>query len=205
MATGALAKSGEGRRGTWYQWAVPFSCGSNPADLNGAVRGTYAVAIEILNAGPHEVMLSKHVALSSPAATPAPAAEPIRDALPAGQAFQVDCEEIVDSLFALELSVPVPSFLQGWLVVRAHAPLDVALTQTASGETGEVSVDVESIEPRPIRHRHIHYGDHGGDRDRKVEVCHVPPGNPSKAHTIRVGESAVGAHLGHGDSVGSCD
>ena len=38
----------------------------------------------------------------------------------------------------------------------------------------------------------------------KVVICHVPPGNPSNAHTISVSESAVPAHLAHGDSIGAC-
>jgi len=38
----------------------------------------------------------------------------------------------------------------------------------------------------------------------KVEICHVPPGNPGNAHTIRVSQSAVPAHLAHGDSLGPC-
>jgi hypothetical protein len=37
------------------------------------------------------------------------------------------------------------------------------------------------------------------------EICHVPPGNPSNAHTIWVGASAVPAHLRHGDYAGPCD
>jgi len=39
----------------------------------------------------------------------------------------------------------------------------------------------------------------------KIAVCHIPPGNPSKAHTITVGERAVDRHLAHGDEIGSCD
>jgi hypothetical protein len=39
----------------------------------------------------------------------------------------------------------------------------------------------------------------------KVEVCHVPPGNPAREHTIVVGTPAVAAHLAHGDRVGSCE
>ena len=38
----------------------------------------------------------------------------------------------------------------------------------------------------------------------KVCLCHIPPGNPAGAHTICVGSSAVRAHLGHGDTLGSC-
>jgi hypothetical protein len=42
--------------------------------------------------------------------------------------------------------------------------------------------------------------------ERKVTICHVPPGNPPNAHTITIGESAVPAHLANhaGDSLGAC-
>lgn len=40
--------------------------------------------------------------------------------------------------------------------------------------------------------------------ETQVTLCHVPPDNPGNAHTISVGESAVGAHLAHGDRLGSC-
>ena len=35
-----------------------------------------------------------------------------------------------------------------------------------------------------------------------VPVCHRPPGNPANAHVINVGESALPAHLMHGDVPG---
>ena len=35
----------------------------------------------------------------------------------------------------------------------------------------------------------------GGDHGEKVTLCHIPPGNPSKAHIISVGAPAVDAHL----------
>ena len=41
--------------------------------------------------------------------------------------------------------------------------------------------------------------DLGPPPDNKVLICHVPPGDPSDFHTIRVGEKAVAAHLAHGD------
>lgn len=39
---------------------------------------------------------------------------------------------------------------------------------------------------------------------KKVTICHIPPGNPSNAHTISVGASALDAHLAHGDTEGEC-
>ncbi len=37
-----------------------------------------------------------------------------------------------------------------------------------------------------------------------VSICHVPPGNPGNAHDIRIDDSAVPAHMAHGDSMGTC-
>jgi len=40
---------------------------------------------------------------------------------------------------------------------------------------------------------------------RKTTICHVPPGNPSNAHTLCVGNAAVAAHMAqHHDTVGPC-
>lgn len=47
-------------------------------------------------------------------------------------------------------------------------------------------------------------GDWDGDRDGKMTICHIPPGNRSARHTISVSESAWAAHRGHGDQRGAC-
>lgn len=44
----------------------------------------------------------------------------------------------------------------------------------------------------------------GGD-DKWVTLCHIPPGNHDRAHTITVGRPAVAAHLKHGDTLGACE
>ena len=41
--------------------------------------------------------------------------------------------------------------------------------------------------------------------ETKVEVCHIPPGNPDNFHTITISENALSAHLAHGDLGGACD
>ncbi len=38
----------------------------------------------------------------------------------------------------------------------------------------------------------------------KAVVCHAPPGKPENRHTIEVGQSAVSAHMAHGDTLGPC-
>jgi Tol biopolymer transport system component len=45
-------------------------------------------------------------------------------------------------------------------------------------------------------------GDDGGDK--KITICHIPPGNPENAHEITISESALPAHLAHGDYAGAC-
>jgi hypothetical protein len=43
------------------------------------------------------------------------------------------------------------------------------------------------------------------DGDKRVTICHVPPGNPDNAQTLVVGAPAVPAHLAHGDHLGPCE
>jgi hypothetical protein len=43
------------------------------------------------------------------------------------------------------------------------------------------------------------------DAVNKTTICHIPPGNPSNAHTLCVGNAAVRAHMeNHGDPIGEC-
>ena len=43
-----------------------------------------------------------------------------------------------------------------------------------------------------------------GKKLNKVELCHVPKGNPGNSHTICVSPNAVGKHLAHGDMLAAC-
>jgi hypothetical protein len=43
------------------------------------------------------------------------------------------------------------------------------------------------------------------DSEGKVDICHIPPGNPANAHTINVSVNAIPAHLAHGDFLGTCE
>jgi len=37
------------------------------------------------------------------------------------------------------------------------------------------------------------------DSQGKVDICHIPPGNPDNAHMINVSVNAIPAHIAHGD------
>lgn len=39
---------------------------------------------------------------------------------------------------------------------------------------------------------------------QQVTLCHRPPGNPSNAQTITVGQPAAQNHFAHGDTPGPC-
>lgn len=39
----------------------------------------------------------------------------------------------------------------------------------------------------------------------KVDICHIPPGNPNNPQDLSVSVSSVQAHLAHGDRLGSCN
>jgi len=38
----------------------------------------------------------------------------------------------------------------------------------------------------------------------KIEICHIPPGNPDNAHTITIPAGNLSGHLAHGDVEGPC-
>ena len=38
----------------------------------------------------------------------------------------------------------------------------------------------------------------------KIAICHIPPDDPTARHSIMVPETAVAAHLTHGDVAGAC-
>ena len=52
-----------------------------------------------------------------------------------------------------------------------------------------------------------HDGEGGAETDEaeKVEVCHMPPGNPANAHTISVDNDSFDDHVAHGDTEGPCE
>ena len=191
-----LASAGGGKA---QQFSVPFSCGSSEGG-GGAVPGDYRTRISALNVSDSEAQARIRVALTEPRNG---RSEWVRVALRPGAARSIDCEAIRDDLFMfpeqdLMADLVAPRFFEGFLVIQVHGLLEVVAHYTASGQ-GEVSSQMTSIEGRPARIPKPRKGEEG------YEICHIPPGNPSNAHTIEVEDGAVDAHLRHGDHRGECD
>ncbi|MCB0400723.1 MAG: hypothetical protein KDD41_01445 [Flavobacteriales bacterium] len=47
-------------------------------------------------------------------------------------------------------------------------------------------------------------GNTSGGSNKKITICHIPPGNTGNPQTIEIPESAWAAHEAHGDTKGSC-
>ncbi|PKP47334.1 MAG: hypothetical protein CVT95_05825 [Bacteroidetes bacterium HGW-Bacteroidetes-12] len=43
-----------------------------------------------------------------------------------------------------------------------------------------------------------------GNGNKKITICHYPPGNTSNPQTIEIPQSAWAAHQAHGDTLGEC-
>jgi hypothetical protein len=72
----------------------------------------------------------------------------------------------------------------------------------------EVLVDSVGISPlllRTNKFTNVSAGTiHIGPTNNMVTICHIPPGDPTHPITITIDQSAVAAHLAHGDNLGSC-
>lgn len=68
-----------------------------------------------------------------------------------------------------------------------------------------IDAEVNSVTPIRIDESSNDSGQSQDDNATpQVSICHYPGGNPENAHTITIAESALPAHLEHGDSEGMC-
>jgi hypothetical protein len=99
--------------------------------------------------------------------------------------------------FALTIALAVAFSLTGGIGYASSAVKGgtTALTDLVSGKGSKKPAKAKSSQAK---------GSGKDQYEHKVLICHRPPGNPDKAHTISVDEHAVPAHLAHGDTLGPC-
>ena len=140
-----------------FSYAAPVTCGFDP---DGAfariVPGQYATTVNVYNPSRRPVLISRRLSLTFPDAQggAGPEAGLVSPALvsklEAGAALQVDCGEIPAEFFG---DLPLPPYIQGFLVLEASSPLDVAAVTTvamvdAMGGMEAQSIDVQLIPGR---------------------------------------------------------
>lgn len=69
---------------------------------------------------------------------------------------------------------------------------------TVAGSTDVLAYEIKLQNPTtgPV--------DPEGTGGQPITICHIPPGNPARARTLTVDESAWPAHQAHGDTEGAC-
>ncbi len=178
-------------------YVVEFACGTSDSGVEGEVDVTYATSITVANLHEEPALTRMRVNRTGP--EPA-TSDVVEQLVPAGGARRFDCTSIVDGLFTMgESDEGDLGVVHGLLVIKSRSRLHVVARNTAVSESGSVAIDISEIAGTTLEHRRKKT-----DEEQTVEICHVPPGNPSNRHTISVGRPAVGAHLGHGDTEGAC-
>lgn len=75
-------------------------------------------------------------------------------------------------------------------------------TQTTTTTTQTTDDKTQGKNGNPSENKNT---DNGGDKkEEQVTICHQPPGKPDERKTMTVPQSAVKAHLAHGDVMGEC-
>jgi hypothetical protein len=199
LALVTTAPAGADEREQLYQYAAKFACGSSDGSAPLAA-GDYATALNVRNPTDQVVRLRvKVMPTYIGELVPAPVIESEDSnmrgvfSLQPYEARGVGCEEILD-----RVRDAGDELVEGFVVILARRSLDVVAVYTANGD-GEVAMDVEPVAERLVQRQWDGY------EEGKVEICHLPPGNPDNAHTIEVDLSALPAHLGHGDYKGECE
>ena len=81
-----------------------------------------------------------------------------------------------------------------------NQPLGAYLLGLGEDEDGELYVTTsDNLGPAGATGRVLHIA-----RLERITLCHIPPGNPASARTMKVGASSASAHLAHGDRLGPC-
>lgn len=141
-----------------HAYAVKLVCGQvTDAEDAALVAGRYETLINIGNFGEEDARFSKRLALTLPPGGQQPGETDVfgEHELPPGQALKTDCRDIAERVFGGTLP---GDLVEGFVVVRSDAALDVSAVYTAGG-TGDGGaetvngIDVENIGSRPLGRR----------------------------------------------------
>jgi hypothetical protein len=113
---------------------------------------------------------------------------------------------------AIQMFLPAPFLLAGGLLLLVDpgtpdvqvvqnypTTTHVEPTTTTAGTTTTVETTIPGTNPVTVPTSVVPTSIVPTTIERKVTICHLPPGNPPNFQIIEIGESALAAHLAHGD------
>jgi hypothetical protein len=123
---------------------------------------------------------------------------PMRERSPTRQAYSTECDLSVLAKTQLVFPVIIGSVLPG-------AALGEKMAAKSVKRSNDMSSTILATRTIVILGFALLIGS-PALAGNKVQVCHVPPGNPENAHEISISENATKAHLRNheGDTLGAC-
>lgn len=132
---------------TIFQYTVKVVCGETEGDKIRAVApGKYWTAINVYNPQPKETKFKKKLAIALPGEHAGPVSKLFAAKLGAGEAFEIDNEDIFKVLAA---DLKQPNFIKGFVVIISNVELDVVAVYTA-GKDYVNTIHTERVPARKI-------------------------------------------------------
>lgn len=148
----SLAKKKK-KKVVWYQYAVPFTCGTNATDPGRTLMGDHATVIHAFNPGAVDATVYVGLALTYPtgALLPGWVSDRVAVTLPAGTASQASCQDVLDlQNLIIPPPFPIPAYAQGFGIIQSSVALDVQRSHAVEMTGGQVALTSQAIAARAI-------------------------------------------------------
>ncbi|MCP5060513.1 MAG: hypothetical protein GY937_27765 [bacterium] len=137
----------------WYEYSVPFTCGSNATDPGRILTGDHATVIHAINSNTVDATVYVGLALTYPAGNLFPGWVSDRAAatLPAGAASQASCQDALDLQNQIvPPPFPIPPYAQGFATIQSSVPLTVQQTHSVEMPGGQIAFTNQAVAARMI-------------------------------------------------------
>lgn len=137
----------------WYEYSVPFTCGSNATDPGRILTGDHATVIHAINPNTADATVYIGLALTYPTGSLVPGwvSDRVAATLPAGAASQASCQDALDlqnQIVAPPFSIP--PYAQGFATIQSSVPLTVQQTHSVEMAGGQIALTNQAIAARRI-------------------------------------------------------
>lgn len=137
----------------WYEYSVPFTCGTNATDAGRILMGDHATVIHAINPSTADATVYIGLALTYPAGNLLPGwvSSRVAATMPAGAASQASCQDALDLQNQIVAPpFPIPPYAQGFATIQSSIPLTVQQTHSVEMPGGQIAFTNQAIAARRI-------------------------------------------------------